>query len=77
MCMCPLYLGRLEKGADPTQRDYVLTREANYHPDGGQVFYPEKRAAFVLLLALPGDDVKLQDFRAFYCDGSCGVCWVI
>ncbi len=67
-------VGRLEKGADQKKRDFVLTREANYHPDGGQVFYPKKGAAFVLLLALPGDDIKLEDFVAFYCDGSCGVC---
>ena len=50
-----------------------MTREANYHPDGGQVFFPVTKEPFVLLLALPGDDIKLEDFVAFYCDGSCGV----
>ncbi len=30
--------GRLEEGADPAgPRESLLTREANYHPDGGQV----------------------------------------
>ena len=66
-------LGRLEKGVDPHNRKFVLTREANYHPDGGQVFFPVTKEPFVLLLALPGDDIKLEDFVAFYCDGSCGV----
>ena len=65
--------GRLEKGADPHNRKFVLVREANYHPDGGQVFYPVNENPFVLLLALPGDDIKLEDFVAFYCDGTCGV----
>ena len=68
-----MFTGRLEKGADPHNRKFVLTREANYHPDGGQVFFPVTKEPFVLLLALPGDDIKLEDFVAFYCDGSCGV----
>ena len=65
--------GRLPPGGSVSNRQCVLTREANYHPDGGQVFFPKDGAAFVLLLALPGDDVKLEDFVAFYFDGSCGV----
>ncbi|HIM29484.1 MAG TPA: ureidoglycolate hydrolase [Planctomycetes bacterium] len=51
----------------------VLVREANYHPDGGQVFYPCDGQPFVALLARPGDDVTPQDFVAFYCDGTFGV----
>lgn len=51
----------------------VLVREANYHPDGGQVFFPRDSAPFVALLALPGDDVQPEDFVAFYCDGSFGI----
>ena len=65
--------GRLPPGVSTTNRTHVLVREANYHPDGGQVFFPTNSAAFVLLLALPGDDIKLSDFVAFYCDGSFGV----
>lgn len=67
-----LACGRLPKGADPKSRTHVLVREANYHPDGGQVFFPSGNEPFVLLLALPGDDIKLEDFIAFYFDGSCG-----
>lgn len=51
----------------------IYTHEANYHPDGGQVFAPRDGAAFVALLAGPGDDVKPEDFIAFYCDGSFGI----
>ena len=53
--------------------DRVLVREANYHPDGGQVFWPRAPTPFVALLALPGDDVRAEDFVAFYCDGSFGI----
>ena len=55
---------------------YILTREANYHPDGGQVFYPADsrgQIGFMLLLALPGDDICPQKFKVFRFDGSCGV----
>jgi ureidoglycolate lyase len=51
----------------------ILVREANYHPDGGQIFYPRNGDPFVALLALPGDDITPQDFVAFYCDGTFGV----
>lgn len=51
---------------------YILTREANYHPDGGQVFYPIIECPFILLLALPNDDVKLEHFKAFRFTGKCG-----
>ena len=37
-----------------------------------QVFYPTNGGAFVLLLAEPGDDIKPEDFVAFYFDGTCG-----
>ena len=51
----------------------ILTHEANYHPDGGQIFSPRDGAAFVALLAKPGDDLTPGDFVAFYCDGSFGL----
>jgi len=50
----------------------VVTREANYHPDSSQQFFPQDENAFYLLLALPSDDVTASDFTAFYFDGSCG-----
>jgi hypothetical protein len=56
---------------DTTQRIY--THEANYHPDGGQIFSPRDAAPFVALLARPGDDITPDDFVAFYCDGSFGL----
>ena len=65
--------GRLAEGSDPNNREFVLTRELNYHPDGGQVFFPTSCDPFVMILAPPGDDIQLSDFRAFYCDGSCGL----
>ena len=66
-------LGRLAATSSPSNRNHVMCRGLNYHPDGGQVFYPTAGNAFVMLLALPGDDVKLEDFVAFYFDGSCGM----
>ena len=51
----------------------VLVREANYHPDGGQIFYPRDQQPFIALLALPGDDITPQDFVAFYGDGNFGI----
>lgn len=57
----------------PTDTTRIYTHEANYHPDGGQIFCPRDGAAFVALLAKPGDDVRPEDFVAFYCDGSFGI----
>jgi ureidoglycolate lyase/seryl-tRNA synthetase len=57
----------------PSDTGRILTHEANYHPDGGQIFSPCDGAAFVALLAKPGDDVTPDDFVAFYCDGSFGL----
>jgi ureidoglycolate lyase len=57
----------------PTDTNRIYTHEANYHPDGGQIFSPRDRAAFVALLAKPGDDVTPEDFVAFHCDGSFGI----
>ena len=46
---------------------------ANYHPDGGQLFFPKEKEPFICPLALPGDDIKPEQFKAFYCDGSQGL----
>ena len=51
----------------------ALIAHANYHPDGGQLFYPRNAEPFVIPLAKPGDDLALDDFVAFYSDGSAGV----
>lgn len=54
-------------------RTFLYTHEANYHPDGGQVFFSRNNEPFVALLALPGDDITPDSFTAFYCDGSFGI----
>ncbi|HEX3500642.1 MAG TPA: ureidoglycolate lyase [Stellaceae bacterium] len=58
---------------EPRDTSRILTHEANYHPDGGQIFFPRDGAPFVALLAKPGDDVTPDDFVAFHCDGSFGI----
>jgi hypothetical protein len=58
---------------EPSHTGRIYTHEANYHPDGGQIFSPRDAAPFVALLARPGDDVRPDDFVAFYCDGSFGL----
>ena len=54
-------------------RDQVLLWHMNYHPDGGQLFFPLDRKPFVVPAALPGDDLKPEDVVAFWCDGSKGL----
>ena len=51
----------------------VLLWHLNYHPDGGQLFYPLDRQPFVVPVAMPGDDLGLDDIVAFWCDGSRGL----
>lgn len=51
----------------------VLLWHCNYHPDGGQLFFPlDARPSFVPL-ALPGDDVRPERFVAFRFDGTRGL----
>lgn len=63
--------------ADPQNEaavhDQVLLWHANYHPDGGQLFFSTDGTPFMVPLALPGDDVTPEDFVCFYCDGSKGL----
>lgn len=51
----------------------VLLWHLNYHPDGGQMFFPLEKKPFVVPLALPGDDIRPEDVVAFWCDGSRGL----
>jgi hypothetical protein len=51
----------------------MLLWHANYHPDGGQLFFPLDAQPFVVPLALPGDDVRPEDFVAFRFDGTRGL----
>jgi ureidoglycolate lyase len=54
-------------------RERALIWRANYHPDGGQLFYPLKGQSFVVPLALPGDDVTPEQFLTFWCEGGRGL----
>ena len=71
----------LSYAVDPVASDTTHSRDpqrmllwhANYHPDGGQLFYPLDRAPFMVPLALPGDDVKPEDFVCFRFDGTRGL----
>ena len=51
----------------------LLLWHANYHPDGGQLFFPRLRKPFLVPLALPGDDVAPSDFVCFRFDGDAGL----
>jgi len=54
-------------------REQVLLWHFNYHPDGGQLFFPLDRSPFVVPLALPGDDLAPERVVGFWCDGSRGL----
>jgi ureidoglycolate lyase len=60
-----------ESGA--SNRERALIWRANYHPDGGQLFFPLNGDSFVVPLALPGDDVTPEKFITFWCDGRRGL----
>jgi ureidoglycolate lyase len=51
----------------------VLLWHLNYHPDGGQMFYPMDHQPFVVPVAKPGDDLELESIIALWCDGSQGL----
>ncbi len=51
----------------------MMLWHANYHPDGGQLFFPLDRAPFYVPLALPGDDVTPAQFVCFRFDGNQGL----
>lgn len=54
-------------------RDQVLLWHMNYHPDGGQLFFPLDNKPFIVPVALPGDDLKPEQVVAFWCDGTKGL----
>lgn len=51
----------------------MLLWHANYHPDGGQLFFPLENRPFYVPLALPGDDVTPQRFTCFRFAGDRGL----
>ncbi len=62
--------GAADQTAAPAR---VLLWHANYHPDGGQLFWPLDGQPFVVPVAPPGDDVKPEQFVAFRSDGTFGI----
>ncbi|WP_109480164.1 ureidoglycolate lyase [Paraburkholderia sp. C35] len=51
----------------------MLLWHANYHPDGGQLFFPLDQRPFYVPLALPGDDITPEKFVCFRFDGRQGL----
>jgi hypothetical protein len=66
----PPELARTDHDAAPCR---VLLWHANYHPDGGQLFFPLDRRPFYVPLALPGDEVTPEQFICFRFDGQQGL----
>ncbi|MEQ8710778.1 MAG: ureidoglycolate lyase [Rhodospirillales bacterium] len=54
-------------------REKVLLWHLNYHPDGGQMFFPLDNKPFVVPVAQPGDDLTPDRLVAFRCDGTRGL----
>ena len=54
-------------------RDQVLLWHMNYHPDGGQLFFPLDNKPFIVPVALPGDNLTPDKVIAFWCDGTRGL----
>ena len=68
---CDPQCARRQRASVP--RDQILLWHFNYHPDGGQLFYPLEKHPFVVPVALPGDDLKPEKVVALWCDGSQGL----
>ncbi|REK31093.1 MAG: ureidoglycolate hydrolase [Planctomycetota bacterium] len=68
-------------GEEPTAADESHTRDpervliwhSNYHPDGGQLFFPLDQQTYYVPAALPGDDVKPEDYVCFRVPGDVGL----
>lgn len=52
----------------------LLLWHCNYHPDGGQMFFPLEPGPFLVPMARPGDDVRPEDFVCFWFQGGQGLC---
>jgi hypothetical protein len=51
----------------------ILLWHSNYHPDGGQLFFPIDKRPYLVPVALPGDDIRPEHFVCFLCDGKQGL----
>ncbi|MBK8321505.1 MAG: ureidoglycolate lyase [Betaproteobacteria bacterium] len=59
---------------DPAGKpDRMMLWHANYHPDGGQLFFPLDKRPFYVPLALPGDDITPEKFTCFRFTGEKGL----
>jgi hypothetical protein len=67
---CPPEVANIDHRNPPRR---MLLWHANYHPDGGQLFFPIDCAPFYVPLALKGDDVTPQAFVCFRFDGTQGL----
>lgn len=61
---------RKDHGMPP---ESLLMWHANYHPDGGQLFFPKEKKPFLVPLALPGDDILPSHFVCFRFTGEQGL----
>ncbi len=59
--------------AQTVERTHVHLWHFNYHPDGGQLFFPLDKKPFVVPVALPGDDLTPEKVIGLWCDGSRGL----
>ncbi len=57
----------------PGNPERMLLWHANYHPDGGQLFFPLDKRPFYVPLALPGDDIAPEKFVCFRFTGEKGL----
>ncbi len=69
---CPPEVARTGHAQPPSR---MLVWHANYHPDGGQLFFPQENRDYYVPLALPGDDVRPEDFVCFKVQGNRG-CYI-
>lgn len=51
----------------------LLLWHGNYHPDGGQRFFPRQCRPYYVPLARPGDDVRPEHFVCFRFSGAQGL----
>jgi hypothetical protein len=63
----------LAERGHPRDPARMLLWHANYHPDGGQLFFPLQCAPYYVPLALPGDDVRPEQFMCFRVEGRQGL----
>ena len=72
-------LGAVPEHASHTEatatEDEIFLWMSDYHPDGAQLFWTDKKIPFVVSLgkASYGDDITPQDMRAFYVPAGKGV----